>query len=202
MKCQAIISGVGGQGILFAAKILTEIARRRELPVLGSQTFGMAQRGGSVMTHLKIGEFDSPLVCEGEADLLLGLDSMEAHRTLRYLRGQRDGHAAVCIVNAPAKGVFPDPRVATVLYNLGVHVHTCDADAVALSMDQPLVANLVLLGYGASCADFPFDFEEVRAATETVSRPTHLHTNLAALEHGRSYKQDGETARFLTSNAY
>jgi hypothetical protein len=43
MKCQTVIAGIGGQGVLFAAKILTEIARRREVPVLGSQTFGMAQ---------------------------------------------------------------------------------------------------------------------------------------------------------------
>ena len=67
MKCQTVIAGIGGQGVLFAAKILTEIARRREVPVLGSQTFGMAQRGGSVTTHLKMGEFESPLICEGDA---------------------------------------------------------------------------------------------------------------------------------------
>ena len=64
MNFQAIIAGVGGQGVLFAAKIFTEMARRKKQPVFGSQTFGMAQRGGSVMTHLKIGEFNSPLVRE------------------------------------------------------------------------------------------------------------------------------------------
>ncbi len=185
MKCQTVIAGIGGQGVLFAAKILTEIARARNLPVLGSQTFGMAQRGGSVMTHLKMGPFDSPLVCEGNADLLLGLDGTEAHRTLPYLRAARDGRAALCVVNASGGQTFPDARVAALLDEMGVVVHCCDADAVALDMRQPLVANLVLLGYGASRAEFPFEYEEVFAATEALSGPRHRSVNLEAMARGR-----------------
>jgi indolepyruvate ferredoxin oxidoreductase beta subunit len=188
MKCQTVIAGVGGQGVLFAAKILTEIARSRNLPVLGSQTFGMAQRGGSVMTHLKMGPFDSPLVCEGEADLLLGLDGTEAHRTLPFLRAIRDGKAAkaaLCVVNASAAQAFPDARVAPLLADMGIIVHSCNADAVALDMKLPLVANLVLLGFGASREEFPFDYEEVVAATEALSAPKHRSVNLEALERGR-----------------
>ena len=185
MKCQTVIAGVGGQGVLFAAKILTEIARSRNLPVLGSQTFGMAQRGGSVMTHLKIGPFDSPLVCEGEADLLLALDGTEAHRTLPFLRAVRDGKSALCVVNASGTQAFPDARVAPLLADMGVLVHSCNADAVALELKQPLVANLVLLGFGASREEFPFDYEEVVAATEALSAPKHRSVNLEALERGR-----------------
>lgn len=185
MRCQTVIAGVGGQGVLFAAKILTEIARSRNLPVLGSQTFGMAQRGGSVMTHLKMGPFDSPLVCEGEADLLLGLDGTEAHRTLPFLRAIRDGKAALCVVNASGTQAFPDARVAPLLADMGIIVHSCNADAVALDMKLPLVANLVLLGFGASREEFPFDYAEVVAATEALSAPKHRGVNLEALERGR-----------------
>lgn len=188
MNCQTIIAGVGGQGVLFAAKVLTEIARGRKLPVLGSQTFGMAQRGGSVMTHLKMGSFESPMVCEGDADLLLALDCTEAHRTLPYLHPQREGKRALCVVNSPDSGAFPDPRVAGLLADMGVIVLACNADAVAMEMNQPLVANLVLLGFGTTHAEFPFSHEEMREATRTLSNPAHLDTNLAALERGHALK--------------
>jgi indolepyruvate ferredoxin oxidoreductase beta subunit len=182
MKCQTIIAGIGGQGVLFAAKVFTEMARRKQLPVLGSQTFGMAQRGGSVMTHLKIGAFDSPLVCEGDADLLLALDATEAHRTLPYLHNR----GAVCVVNAVNAEAFPDRRVAGLLDEMGVTVHICNADAAALEMNNPLVANLVLLGFGSTREHFPFSYEEICAATEALSGSKHRSANLAALERGRS----------------
>jgi indolepyruvate ferredoxin oxidoreductase beta subunit len=186
MSCQAIIAGVGGQGVLFAAKVLTEVARRRQQPVFGSQTFGMSQRGGSVMTHLKIGEFNGPLVCEGDADLLLGLDCMEAHRTLPYLREKRNGSGATCVVNARDARAFPDRRVAELLIEMGVSVHICDADAVALQMDRPLVANLVLLGFGSSREHFPFTYDEVCAATAALSGAASRDVNLEALKRGRA----------------
>ncbi|MCK9382660.1 MAG: 2-oxoacid:acceptor oxidoreductase family protein [Sulfuritalea sp.] len=186
MKCQTIIAGVGGQGVLFAAKVFTEMAKRKKLRILGSQTFGMAQRGGSVMTHLKIGEFDSPLICEGDADLLLGLDCMEAHRTLPYLHTRRNGTGAVCVVNAPDAQAFPDRRVAELLDEMGVVVHSCNADAVALRMKTPMVANLVLLGFGSSREHFPFTYEEVCEATAALSGPSQRAVNLAALEYGRA----------------
>ena len=186
MNYQAIIAGVGGQGVLFAAKLFTEMARRKKLPVLGSQTFGMAQRGGSVMTHLKIGDFCGPLVCEGDADLLLGLDCMEAHRTLSYLHAATTTRGALCVVNAPQAGAFPDPTVAALLGRMGVTCHSCNADGEALQLGQPLVANLVLLGFGASQQGFPFSFADVCEATEVLSGAAHRSLNLQALERGRA----------------
>jgi indolepyruvate ferredoxin oxidoreductase beta subunit len=186
MKSQAIIAGIGGQGVLFAAKVFTEMARLKNFQVSGSQTFGMAQRGGSVMTHLKIGEFDSPLVREGDADLLFALDCMEAHRNLPYLRSKQNAKGALCVVNAPDQKAFPDPRVAGLLDEMGVVVHTCDAAAVALQMNHPMVTNLVLLGFGSSREDFPFSYDEAREAIDALSGAAKRATNLEALERGRS----------------
>ena len=186
MNCQAIIAGVGGQGVLFAAKVVAEIARRRKQPVFGSQTFGMSQRGGSVMTHVKIGGFSSPLICEGDADLLLGLDCMEAHRTLPFLRATRNGSGATCVVNAADAQAFPDSRVADLLVEMGVTVHICNADAVALQMDNPLLANLVLLGFGSSRERFPFTYEEVREATAALSEAANRSANREALKRGHA----------------
>ncbi|MCX7149572.1 MAG: 2-oxoacid:acceptor oxidoreductase family protein [Rhodocyclales bacterium] len=185
MKCQTIIAGIGGQGVLFAAKVFTEMARHKKLQILGSQTFGMSQRGGSVMTHMKIGAFDSPLVCEGDADLLFALDCMEAHRNLPYLRSKRNGSGALCVVNAPNPQAFPDRRVADLLEEMGVVIHTCDAAAVALQMNHPMAANLVLLGFGSSREHFPFTYDDAREAIEALSGPAQRAVNLDALERGR-----------------
>ena len=185
MKYQIILAGVGGQGVLFASKLITGMAQQRALPVLSSQTIGMSQRGGSVMTHLKIGDFESPLVREGDANLLMAFDPTEAHRRLQFLRRSCNGERAACVVNAPDATAFPDPRVSGLLADMNVDVHICPADEVALDMKSPLVANLVLLGFCVSRGAIPFDFDELRTVTSAVSEKQHRELNLAALERGR-----------------
>jgi indolepyruvate ferredoxin oxidoreductase beta subunit len=129
---QIVLSGVGGQGILFLSRLLAEAAIAGGLPVLTSETHGMAQRGGVVVSHLKVGGFDSPLVRAGRADLLLVLkeENVVLHR--EFLA---DGGAL--IVNAPVP-VDAGP---------GVRVHAVAADALALSAGTPQAVNLVLLGF-------------------------------------------------------
>ncbi|MDP2658824.1 MAG: 2-oxoacid:acceptor oxidoreductase family protein, partial [Candidatus Deferrimicrobium sp.] len=96
MRRQVVLSGVGGQGILFLSRLLAEAAIAGGFPVLTSETHGMAQRGGVVVSHLKVGGFDSPLVRMGRADLLLVLkeENVALHRVFLA-----DGGALV--VNAP-----------------------------------------------------------------------------------------------------
>jgi indolepyruvate ferredoxin oxidoreductase beta subunit len=129
---QILLSGVGGQGILFLSRLLAEAAIAGGFPVLTSETHGMAQRGGVVVSHLKVGGFYSPLVRTGRADLLLVLkeENVALHR--HFLA---DGGAMV--VNAPA------PTDA----GKGVRVHAVDADALALSAGAPHAVNLILLGF-------------------------------------------------------
>jgi len=132
VRQQIVLSGVGGQGILFLSRLLAEAAIAGGFPVLTSETHGMAQRGGVVVSHLKVGGFDSPLVRTGRADLLLVLkeENVAVHR--HFLA---DG--GTLVVNAPV------PTDA----GPGVRVHAVDADALALSAGTPLAVNLVLLGF-------------------------------------------------------
>ena len=78
---QIIISGVGGQGVLFITRLLAEAAINRGLPVLTSETHGMAQRGGTVVSHFKVGDFSSPLIRPGHADGLIAFkaESIAVH---------------------------------------------------------------------------------------------------------------------------
>jgi indolepyruvate ferredoxin oxidoreductase beta subunit len=78
---QIVISGAGGQGVLFITRLLAEASILRQLPVFTSETHGMAQRGGTVISHLKIGGFTSPLIRPGQADglLLLRPENLAVH---------------------------------------------------------------------------------------------------------------------------
>ncbi|HEY1405410.1 MAG TPA: 2-oxoacid:acceptor oxidoreductase family protein, partial [Spirochaetota bacterium] len=77
---KGIICGRGGQGIITVNRMLGEIASRMGYPVIAAETHGMAMRGGSVATYIKIGSFYSPSIGAGEADFMIATDVMEAHR--------------------------------------------------------------------------------------------------------------------------
>jgi indolepyruvate ferredoxin oxidoreductase beta subunit len=87
MFSSIVIAGVGGQGTLLASKILSEAAQRRGLFVRTSETIGMAQRGGSVSSHIRIGSQDvSPVIPLRHADVLIGFELAEAARQLNRLK--------------------------------------------------------------------------------------------------------------------
>ncbi len=177
IRQQIVLSGLGGQGILFLSRLLAEAAIAAGFPVLTSETHGMAQRGGVVVSHLKVGGFDSPLVRTGHADLLLVLkeENVALHR--EFLA---DGGAIV--VNAPI------PTDA----GPGVRVHAVDADALALAAGSPHVANLVLLGFafarigGGTAGGFFCAAGEIRAALSRRQGAggARLAASLSALDLG------------------
>lgn len=137
MNQQLIISGVGGQGVLFVTRLLAEAAISHGMPVLTSETHGMAQRGGVVVSHLKVGAFTSPLVRPGRADLLLLLtgENLLLHR--HFLKP-----GGVVVVNGKTV-----PPAAAELDALVV-----DAYGVARELANPQGVNLILLGFALEVA--------------------------------------------------
>lgn len=129
MKQQIIISGLGGQGALTLTRLLAEAAAALELPVLTSETHGMAQRGGTVISMVKVGPFRGPLIPVGAADLGLFLHraNLELHRW--YLKPE-----GLALVNTDTEGDY----------------RQLDASGLALRHGwAPVIANLILLGYAA-----------------------------------------------------
>jgi indolepyruvate ferredoxin oxidoreductase beta subunit len=129
MKQQIIVSGLGGQGALTLTRLLAEAAGAMGLPVITSETHGMAQRGGTVISMIKVGPFRGPLIPAGEADrgLFLHPKNLPVHRF--YLK---DG--AAVFVNAALPGDY----------------RSVDARSLAAAHGLPAVAaNLILLGYAA-----------------------------------------------------
>jgi len=129
---QILVSGVGGQGVLFITRLLAEAAIAGGLPVLTSETHGMAQRGGIVVSHLKVGAFESPLIRAGAADGLVALkeENLSAHRGFLAPSGW-----AVVGAKSFRGERFPFP------------VHAIDAEGIARDAGNPQGENLVLLGF-------------------------------------------------------
>ncbi|MBW2122052.1 MAG: indolepyruvate oxidoreductase subunit beta [Deltaproteobacteria bacterium] len=190
MRIQMIISGVGGQGVLFATRIFSVMAMTEGNDLIGSETHGMSQRGGSVITHLKIGDFESPLVERGRADVLLCLEKSEAYRALPYIRQRtRDRDGGICFVNAPAAD-FLDGRVSRYLEEKGVEILVFPAGELAREMGSPRSANIALIGFASAHPRLPFSPERLRSTIGEITPPGFREISLKifdkALMEGRN----------------
>ena len=168
-RMQIAITGRGGQGVLFITRILSECALELGLEVIASETHGMAMRGGSVISTLKVGDFKGPLIGSGQADVMLVLDagSMEAFLHLLSERG-------MLFLNAPSS-----------------NSHLCiDATGLAAAMGNAVMANLILLGFALRQGKLFCDFARVEAMAEKLSPAQFKAMNLKALKAGFQFKGD------------
>ena len=129
---QIIISGVGGQGVLFVTRLLAEAAIKKGLAVFTSETHGMAQRGGTVLSHLKVGGYASPLIRPAQADGLLVLKAENLNQHGAFLK---DG--GWVIANGENK----------VKNDQGLPLDVVDADTLAQEIGNPKAVNLIVLGF-------------------------------------------------------
>ena len=138
IRQQVIISGVGGQGVLFVTRLLAEAAINKGLPVFTSETHGMAQRGGTVLSHFKVGDFSSPLIRPLQADILVLLKAENLEQHSSFLKP--DGWAV-------SNGTDDQKN------DLQTVVRTIDADALAQEIENPKAVNLIVLGYALAAAE-------------------------------------------------
>ncbi len=163
---QIAVTGRGGQGVLFLTRILSECALDAGLGVIASETHGMAVRGGSVISTLKVGEFRGPLIRSGQADVMLVLDEGSMETFFHLL--SRDG---VLFLNAPRPGSYP----------------CIDATALAAGIGSPLMANLILLGFCLHHNRLFCNYELVESVTERISPEGFRKINLKALKLGFTF---------------
>lgn len=191
MRTQIILVGVGGQGILFASRLFSEWGLKLGLGVLGSETHGMAQRGGSVIAHLKLGDFQSPLIREGTADILYSFEQNETCKTLRFLRD--DG---LCFANFPDTKNF-DGKIEKQLKDRGIALKSYDADKQAMEIGAIVSANIILIGFSVGTGLVPFKPEDLKAVLRRISPERFLAKNYEAFELGLTAgrKSSGKSAR-------
>ena len=187
-KFDLVIVGVGGQGTLLASKILGHLALNADCGVKVSEVHGMSQRGGSVITHVRVGdEVYSPIVSEGDADFLLSFEELEAARAASFLK--KDG---VAIVNTQV--IWPMPVITGAaqypeapLNGFGQKVECADALGIAAECGSRKALNLVLLGMLSRHLEFS---EEAWKQSIAACVPAKtLETNLAAFARGRVLHQ-------------
>lgn len=183
MKGNIIIVGVGGQGILLTSKILGCLALDMGSDIKVSEVHGMSQRGGSVITHVRIGEnVSSPLVDAGQADYVLSFEMLEALRAEGYLK--KDG---VMIYNTQrmlpmpvisGKAVYPEQKPAA------ARQVALDALALAEQAGSARSVNIVLLGVLSAFSDWDIQAWEKAIAACVPSKT--LEINIKAFEAGRN----------------
>lgn len=185
-----MIVGVGGQGTLLASRLLGSALLSQGYDVKVSEVHGMSQRGGAVVTYVKYGEsVASPIVEEGEADIILAFELLEAARWFTFMKPegklivntQQIDPMPVVIGNA----VYPE-GVLENLRSAGADVTGIDALPLAEQAGSAKAVNVVLIGAMAARMDLP---KEVwQAAIEETVPPKFLEMNLKAFEAGYGIK--------------
>ncbi|MDD4159320.1 MAG: indolepyruvate oxidoreductase subunit beta [Synergistaceae bacterium] len=189
MFSSIVIAGVGGQGTLLASKILSEAAQKRGLFVRTSETIGMAQRGGSVSSHLRIGSQEvSPVIPLHHADILIGFELAEAARQINRLKPDASAVVNVdCIVPtnvALRQGEYHCDEYLSVIKKNIVNGFYINATPMAIAAGDARTLNIVLLGFSVGAGILPFNEEEIRSAMEHCIRPKLLEINKEAFLMG------------------
>jgi indolepyruvate ferredoxin oxidoreductase beta subunit len=182
-------TGVGGQGTLLASRVLGEAALKAGLDPLVSETHGMAQRGGIVVSTVVLGDLKSPIISLGEADIVLGFEALETFRALdRCHAGTLVIANTAAIVPYPvAIGQAQYPEVARMVELMAARVGSLlafDAGACAREAGSPLAVNMVLLGALMATERLSLSAAEVLGVIRARTNPKFLESNLKAFDLG------------------
>jgi indolepyruvate ferredoxin oxidoreductase beta subunit len=193
-----IIAGVGGQGNVLASQMLGWILVSKGYVVTIGETYGASQRGGAVMSHLRISETDqfSPIIPEGKCHLLVSLEPVEGLRIIEHY-----GNPEIkCLLNIrpihplnviSGETTYPEiSRVLMKVFELSQHVWTLNATEIALKVGDPICTNMVMLGALANLELITFNRLEFRAATEALLPGARLSVNLEAFDKGGKEVQE------------
>ncbi len=187
-----VLAGVGGQGVILASKILSEVGISQGLDVKQSEVHGMSQRGGSVTSHVKIGsKVYSPLITEGEADIVLAFELLEGMRNKHYLKkgGQIIYNTSRVNPITVSSGAVKYPEnIESELKNLDCEVHGLDAFDLSKKVGNTKSANVVLVGAVSKFLTF-IDENKWKEVIKSSVPAKVLDLNLKAFEAGRNSVQ-------------
>lgn len=178
-----VIAGLGGQGILFLTKIIAKTALRNGFALMGAETHGMAQRGGSVISHLRLGNVNSSLVKPGSAHYLLSLSESETYRNLPFVapKGQ---------IFSDSNRNQPETSVRQYLENNAISYYSLPAGQIALELGAPVSSNLAMIGYFAAFQEKPFSAEDFSETIQEVSPDSFRDINMTVFDRGLSMGRD------------
>ncbi len=189
-----LLAGVGGQGTVLAAKVLAQAAQEKGWQVRTAETIGMAQRGGNVVSHVRMGdageEVFAPLVARGAADLVIAFEPAEAARVVSYLAPNGVLVTATTAVQPVTAALSERPyRAADIVARLEAQLADTSATFVPVD-DAALIArigsakalNTLLLARALAAGHIPLDLDDLRRAVEACVKPRFVDLNLAAID--------------------
>ena len=188
-----LLTGVGGQGTVLAAKVLAQAAQDKGWQVRTAETIGMAQRGGNVVSHVRMGDCGedvlAPLVAQGTADLVVAFEPAEAARVLRYLAPCGTLVTATTAIQPVTAALSTQPyRAADVLASIerslapGQRLVTVDDAALCTRVGGRKVLNTVLLASALRTGAVPLDLDDLRRAIAECVKPRFIDLNLSAVD--------------------
>ena len=190
MNKNIILCGVGGQGTVLASRLISSAAMARDIPVLSAETIGMAQRGGSVFSHVRMSTDEvlySPMIAKGEADLIIAFEPGEAVRQLPFLKP--DGRMVVSSRPVmPVTAALSDTgyRAEAMLEYLSSRVSrlvVVDAEKALRDVGSPKVLNLILLGAALRCGALGLEAVDLKEAIRRNIKEKFHALNFRALEY-------------------
>ncbi len=187
---RCVFVGVGGQGNLLASRLMGEAALSTGIPVVVSEIHGMAQRGGVVESAVLMGDVTSPIVSNGEADVLIGFEPLETMRTL----GKCNKSTLVITNTQPlppftvslGQGKYPPvDEVLDLIYTKVEKVIALNGNELAEEAGNPLSLNMVMLGALIGSGVTPVTKDSVKETIANSTKKRFLESNLKAFDLGR-----------------
>ncbi len=189
-----LLAGVGGQGTVLAAKVLAQAAQDKGWQVRTAETIGMAQRGGNVTSHVRMGnggeEVFAPLLAHGTADLVIAFEPGEAARVLSFLAPNGVLVTATTPIQPVTAALSSVPyradrvvqRLETQLAGKEASFVAVDDAALVRTIGSRKVLNTLLLARALAAGHVPLDVDDLRHAIEVCVKPAFVQLNLAAIE--------------------
>lgn len=177
MNLEIVCAGIGGRGVLLASTIIIETAVRAGLHAMASDEYGMSQRGGSVVSLVKVGASQSPLIGRENADVLLAFEESEFYRNLVFLK-----KGGMAIVNTPRQ-VLPE-KIASLLAGRGSKSFLIAADDIAKEKNMIQASNMALLGFFSFFKVGPYTHEGVLGTLKDRTKGKFLDKNVDIFQTG------------------
>ena len=186
---RCVFIGVGGQGNLLASRLLGEAALSAGIPAVVSEIHGMAQRGGVVESAVLMGPVTSPIISNGEADVLVGFEPLETLRTLIKCNKETlvitNTHPLPPFTVSVGQGKYPPVAETLGLIQAKVNrVISLNGDKLAADSGNPLSLNMVMLGALSGSDAIPVTAETLKKTISISTKKAFLESNLKAFDLG------------------
>jgi indolepyruvate ferredoxin oxidoreductase, beta subunit len=190
MKLDLIFTGVGGQGVVVLSDIFCEAAMLSGLDVAKAEIHGMAQRGGSISAHVRVGDkVLAPLIEYGSADIVVGFEILETARALSMLKPNGTVVVNTKLIpptsqSATAKALKAEDLLA-LIKSKAQAVHEVDGVGIANKLGNLMVVNTILLGAVSALPEVPISPESFKQAMSGTLKEKYVKLNLTAFQLGR-----------------